>query len=89
MGDTKGLILDLRWNGGGSEPLGREIVARWVGDHEALQETTGIDEARRLKTSHELAGHDLKGPRAICEGTPLTDVDFSEENGDESQRTRD
>jgi C-terminal processing protease CtpA/Prc len=35
MGDTKGLILDLRWNGGGSEPLGREIVARWVGDHEA------------------------------------------------------
>jgi len=26
MGDTKGLILDLRFNGGGSEPLGQEIA---------------------------------------------------------------
>jgi hypothetical protein len=30
MGDTKGLILDLRWNGGGAEPLGREIVGRFL-----------------------------------------------------------
>jgi hypothetical protein len=30
IGDTKGLILDLRWNGGGSEPLGREIAGRFL-----------------------------------------------------------
>jgi hypothetical protein len=28
MGDTKGLIIDLRYNGGGSEPLGCEIAGR-------------------------------------------------------------
>jgi hypothetical protein len=28
MGDTKGLILDLRFNGGGSEPLGCQIAGR-------------------------------------------------------------
>ncbi len=28
MGDTKGLILDLRYNRGGSEPLGRQIAGR-------------------------------------------------------------
>jgi hypothetical protein len=30
MGDTKGLILDLRFNGGGSEPLGRQIAGRFL-----------------------------------------------------------
>lgn len=28
MGDTKGLVIDLRYNGGGSEPLGCEIAGR-------------------------------------------------------------
>ncbi|MHC4404432.1 MAG: S41 family peptidase, partial [Planctomycetota bacterium] len=30
MEDTKGLILDLRFNGGGSEPLGIEIAGRFL-----------------------------------------------------------
>lgn len=30
MADTKGLILDLRFNGGGSEPLGQQITGRFL-----------------------------------------------------------
>jgi C-terminal processing protease CtpA/Prc len=30
MADTKGLILDLRLNGGGSEPLGQQITGRFL-----------------------------------------------------------
>jgi hypothetical protein len=30
MGDTKGLILDLRFNGGGSETLGQQIAGRFL-----------------------------------------------------------
>ena len=30
MADTKGIILDLRFNGGGSEPLGCEIAGRFL-----------------------------------------------------------
>ena len=30
MGDTKGLIVDLRFNGGGSEPLGVQIAGRLI-----------------------------------------------------------
>ena len=30
MADTKGLIIDLRFNGGGSEPLGCEIAGRFL-----------------------------------------------------------
>ena len=30
MQDTKGLILDLRYNGGGSEPLGQQITGRFI-----------------------------------------------------------
>ena len=32
MADTKGLIVDLRFNGGGSEPLGCQIAGRFL-DH--------------------------------------------------------
>jgi C-terminal processing protease CtpA/Prc len=30
MADTKGLIIDLRYNGGGSEPLGQQITGRFL-----------------------------------------------------------
>ena len=30
MDDTKGLIIDLRYNGGGSEPLGQQITGRFL-----------------------------------------------------------
>ena len=63
--DMKGVILDLRGNGGGLMNEAVDIVNIWVKPNELVVETKGKIAARNIKSRTRMAAEDLKIPVAV------------------------
>jgi hypothetical protein len=75
MEDTKGLILDLRYNGGGGEPLGQQITGRFIDKprvYSLSQFRNGPKHADLTKKRERTCGPDgpwhYVGPVAVLQG---------------------